>query len=181
MPELPPAIEQLVAKMLSKDPAARPANASMLKSFADVAAAAPLAERAPRLPRLTNAERRLVAVILTGDGEDSQLVLREAAGSAADLALQSAREAARSAAEHPSRRIALVIGQHTTGPASPSREAFDRAAALLARATPGSIILDEMAAALLETRFALHRRKDCWFLGKELDVQLASRLLLGRP
>ncbi len=76
MPEAPPAVDGLVARMLAKDPALRPADgAAVAAEVAEIRARAPefYVSQVPPAPSLTPAERRLLCVILAGEARDESL------------------------------------------------------------------------------------------------------------
>jgi eukaryotic-like serine/threonine-protein kinase len=75
-------------------------------------------------------------------------------------------------------RLAVCTGRAVIGEAQPLGELFERGAALLAEASPGSVSVDEASASLLEARFELGPRRT---LERERGGGEAPRTVLGQP
>src|SRR5262249_31590056 len=74
-PRVLPALDDLTARMLSKDPAGRPADgaavAVAIDALGDVGGARPAQPAETATPALTVGEQRLLTVVLAGSGETS--------------------------------------------------------------------------------------------------------------
>ncbi|MCC6621850.1 MAG: protein kinase [Deltaproteobacteria bacterium] len=208
---VPPALAALLARMLAKDPAERPANGREVAHALE--ALGPMPDRALEraseptpAPALTDSERRALAVLLRGPppkgGEpvvpgwvaleaaahgasweplvDGSVALLVTGGEVAtDLATRAALLALALGGRAPDRPIARAMGRARVSSLATGAP-VDRAARLLAGRTTPAITVDEVAAGLLEARFALADRDGARVLVGERDVA-EVRTLLGRP
>jgi len=209
-PRVPIALSDLIEQLMEKDPAARPASASTVTESLRVVAAAELVHRAGAVRSLTDQEQRLLTVVLAHRpspiNEKSRRRLDELAArsnaraewladgslvlvlsghrSATDQAALAARCAFEIGQELQAPTVAVATGRGTMSGPVPVGEVIDRAASLLQKADGecvGAILLDDLTAALLDTRFEVKRGVRCAMLrGARADAE-PSRLLLGRP
>jgi tetratricopeptide (TPR) repeat protein len=164
VPSAPPALDDLIARMLSKDPGARPENGRAVLRELEAIALAPAASAAAEAPRrsITGEEQRLLAVIAIKRGKSSDaaaalervrsiaaarsartdelaggaiLVTLAGHGSATDQAAAAARCALRIHAALPDAEVALVTGHGEAAGRLPVGPVVDRAADLLASAS----------------------------------------------
>lgn len=201
--ELPPALDDFCLRTLAKDPADRPADAGQLAE--ELRALAPLGEarrkaRSVRAPSLGGGEQRLLSVLLA-EAEDlssAQTMARDApdlvrqvvasyggrrvalADGTVVVVLEEPEVAVACAlalrALLPGRRMALATGRAELGDRLPVGEAIDRAARLYATASPSTVRLDELTAALTAGRYDVR--------GGVLGGPRApspERVLLGKP
>jgi tetratricopeptide (TPR) repeat protein len=205
-PELPPALDELLARMLCKERSGRPADGDALLREIDalgtVMGGVP-GGGAPMARGLSGGEQRLVGVMLglvPHEADAVSAIVRRHDGEPARLAngallvtLSRARNAdaqivaaAACALEtwraFPSSRIALATGRaQTTGDAPPG-PVIDQAAALLARSAAPGVWLDEVTAGLLGDRFALREERGTGLaLVDRRRRSEAPRTLLGKP
>src|SRR5262249_2904079 len=201
-PDVPAPLAALVARMLAKDAAARPADgnavASALAALSDATRASVDGELGAAEP-----ERRLLTVVLTarqrarGDADDltAARVVAERHGaalmpmhggfvsvvsgqrSATDQAAHAARVALALRPLVPEGPIAVATGLGATTENMPVGDVIDRAARLLAGAAGRTIVLDAASSGLLDERFEMHGR----ILVGERDAPADARTLLGRP
>jgi tetratricopeptide (TPR) repeat protein len=216
-PQLPRELDALVARMLARDPAERPADGTAV--LGELAAlhqqwSGPTAPES--VPRLGRVEQRFVAVVLTrtdssreplgstvttADGvwlaqvagehhgradwliDGTMVVVVEAAGgNAADHAAQAALCALEIRSRYPTAPMALAIGRVSGSSARAIGEVIDRAVSHLRTESQSSAIrLDDVAAGLLETRFATRRVGETIELEGEHDIVGVARTLLGKP
>jgi eukaryotic-like serine/threonine-protein kinase len=207
---IPGPLSALIARLMEKDPAARPASASALAASLQRLAGVEAAPVAGATPALTDQEQKLLTVVLAHSaaftGERSkraldELVARSGARaewladgslvvvlsghrSATDQATLAARSALEIGRELQPAAIAVATGRGTlTGPV-PVGEVIDRAASLLRNPEGergGTVLLDEVTLALLDTRFEVQRdRRGATLRAARADAE-PSRLLLGRP
>ncbi len=204
-PELPEALDALVARMLSKDRAARPKDGGVvlreLVALGSIAGGVP--EGALREPvGLSGHEQRMTSVMLAGVTEDAAQrvgeIVRSHGGDLARLANEAllvtfggratASEqvlvAASCALEvHealPSARIALATGRALVTGGGPPGPVIDQAAAVFAGSTAPGVRMDEVSAALLGERFEVRQDDEGHTLvGHRGDVG-TSRTLLGK-
>jgi eukaryotic-like serine/threonine-protein kinase len=208
-PDLPRELDELVARMLTKDPADRIADGNAVFEalsnirLPDSAGAPPSRGREPRVLTLT--EQRFTCVVVIGGIQSvNHALVRELAtrmganvvdessgrlfalfarrGTATDLVATAARFALELRATFPSAEIALATG---TGPVRdrqhPERTLIARADALLG-VSPG-IRIDHSSVGLLEGRFDLAIDavgESARLLGERADTAPLRRLL-GRP
>jgi tetratricopeptide (TPR) repeat protein len=223
---IPPELDDLVARMLAKDPRARPADGARLleelcASFRlDDQQRAPVRLSAPP-PALTGSEQQLFTVILAGStlgtAEEAQsaptIAMTDAAdeldplrrrlqafgarvdrlagdvvvatvvttGTAADQATRAARCALALREARPGAPLVLATGRGVLAGYLPVGEVIERAAALLPRASPADIALDEVSAGLLDERFDVSRRDGLPRLAGERRAAEPVRTLLGKP
>jgi hypothetical protein len=210
LPDTPAALDELLARMLDPDAARRPedgaAVAAELRALVarGPAEAAPggLQPPAPQQVALTALERRLTCVILARaavfgrdearlaaaiapSGGHAEVLAGGAvavtvgdAGTPIDQAAGAARCALALQAAFPGAPVALVAGWGDGRRAID--EAIDRGVPLLGAAV-GAPRLDDVAAALLATRFDLSGDERGLTLRAERDVAAPERLLLGKP
>jgi len=208
-PEVPPALDDLVMRMLAKDPDARPADAFDLQlEIARIRPGDP-AEPAQRPALgLGHAEQRVLCVILaTGDGLDLAAgpretlattvkahgaileslaggyvaVLSGVAGAMTDLAARAARCALSVSSHLPGARVAVVTGRGVARQRVPIGPAIDAAARLLARPGAATIRIDETTAGLLDPRFEVAEVDGGLALVGFAESRDAARTLLGKP
>ena len=203
-PELPAALDALVARMLSKDRAARPEHGAAvlteLVALGNVVGGAPEAGLRPAAG-LSVSEQRMTSVILahvsdqaTGVSEivrrhgldlarlaNGALLVTLGARAAASGQVMIAAACALDLLEaHPSARIALATGRALTTAGGPPGPVIDKAASLLVHSASLGIRLDEVTAGLLGERFEIREQGRARILvGKRSEVE-SSRTLLGK-
>jgi tetratricopeptide (TPR) repeat protein len=203
-PELPEALDTLVARMLSKDRGSRPEHGSAvvteLVALGSVAGGAPEAGLRPAAG-LSVSEQRMTSVIFAVVPDEPQGVsdlVRPYGGDMVRLAngallvtlggRTTASEQAVIAAAcaldlrdaHPSARIALATGRALTTAGGLPGPVIDQAASLLVHSVSPAIRLDEVTAGLLGERFEV--RQDSQgraLMGKRGEAE-SSRTLLGK-
>jgi eukaryotic-like serine/threonine-protein kinase len=236
---IPSALDDLVARMLAKEPSARPSDGLVIA--AELEQIGPFERSGPPAARLrdsavTVGEQRLVSVVLAATMEqkpsappletaptiasDEQSPLEGAnlakeigtklaatvaeyrgrsavlsdgtiavtiagQGAATDQAARAARCALAIRELLPSAAMAFAIGRSVTIDRAVG-EVIDRAAALLRVPAPERdgirpIRVDEIAAGLLDVRFAIHGDTSGLVLVRERDVTDTKRTLLGKP
>ncbi|MGO9836758.1 MAG: serine/threonine-protein kinase PknK [Polyangiaceae bacterium] len=201
-PELPEALDALVARMLSKDRGLRPEHgAAVLKellALGSIAGGAPEAGLRPAAG-LSISEQRMTSVILAIAPEEgvSEIVRRHgldlarlangallvtlgARAAASEQVMIAAACALDLLAAHPSARIALATGRALTTAGGPPGPVIDQAAALLVHSISPGIRLDEVTAGLLGERFEV--REDAQgraLVGKRGEAE-SARTLLGK-
>ncbi len=194
--DVPPALAELLAAMLDRDPARRPDAAAVQARLDAIDATAVTTATHP----IGGDEQRTVAVVLARfDSPDEAaraattvralsaalgvevvpgagLAITIATGAATDRAVTGARAALaiRDAA-------AVAIATGTSRRAAVVGDAIDRAADLLATVAQGAIIVDDVTAGLLDARFAMTSAFGRWRLVGELRGEPGVRRLLGRP
>jgi eukaryotic-like serine/threonine-protein kinase len=232
-PHLPDRLDEVIARMLAKDPGKRLADAQavieQLDALGDLHLTSEATDRRRAQPALTASEQRISCVVLAGPsptaerrwrGETARISVaddssphRQAlgrlealqdelasvhgariqllpdgaavltlpdAGKATDQAARAARCALAMRAAMPD--VPLVV---STGPGRFSAwavvgEVIDSGMRLLRGTAPGTIRLDDMAAALLDARFEIRRDGTAAFLRTERDVLEVKRNLLGK-
>jgi hypothetical protein len=204
-PDLPPQLDELVARMLRKDRGGRPPDGGAilreLEALGNVAGGAPGGAARP-LGALSDGEQRVVSILLAVIPDEPQRVgeiVRRHGGEYAWLAngtllatlssLGSASEQVLAAAACslqlwealPSARIALVTGRAQTTGGGPPGPAVDRAAALLAQSDSPGIRTDETTAGLLAERFELRAEREALLLLSRRSDAEPPRTLLGKP
>jgi hypothetical protein len=190
-------LAEQVARLLAKEPASRPASAAdvaqALLAGAGVSGAARIGTRELKrlfvviatTPGASPAEvavAETAAPVASGESDvqlerlfDGSVVAAIAApGSAADGAIRAARCAIALRGRLPGTSIAIASGRGEVAARVPIGDVIDRVAALVKRAPPGRILVDETCASLLAARFVIVDQE----LGAE---QLTTRTLLGRP
>ncbi len=205
-PEAPDAVVSLVRAMLSKEPEARPVDASALVRAIDAlgdlvdlappvrAGAASPTPRSSR-PHVSSSEQQLVCVLLARVREAMPERVRERVGIelladgthvssvgpdhrrvATDQAVHAARVALEIRAHDPQARIAIATGRGVVQERLPIGHAIDRAVALLP--STAAIVLDEVTCDLLDRRFEITAGSH--LVGEHRDPD-ALRVLLGKP
>ena len=207
-PEAPPALERLIARLLAKAPADRPADADeVVRALGAIEpgegparhptsggpAAITAAERPlmcvvlSRLPRAASLSRRaaLGAALEAIGGElavlaDGSILITVARGGAfTDQAVLAARAALAVREGHPEAGVAVVAGRGERLARLTMGEVIDRGVALLRRAEPGSIRVDEVVAGLCSAAFELGGDEAGLLLLGE-RAREAPRTLLGK-
>ncbi|WP_394833708.1 protein kinase [Pendulispora rubella] len=200
-PGVPAELDALIAHMLAKEPAGRPRDGAELLARLD---GIRLVESDP--PAWLFAEQHLVSLVLLDLGSHAQearrladvvrahgaearplgpgarfVALLEVRGSATDHAARAARMAMGLRRAFPHAPLAVVTGRAVLGGAHPSGESVDRAVHLLPRARiAGSIVLDDVTAALLEGVFDVARDAGGARLGEARTPTAPGRTLLGK-
>jgi eukaryotic-like serine/threonine-protein kinase len=203
-PELPEALDALVARMLSKDRGTRPEHGAAvlteLVALGSVVGGAPEAGLRPAAG-LSVSEQRVTSVILAHVPNETKdisevvrrhgldlarlangaLLLTLGARSAASGQVMIAAACALDLLEaHPSARIALATGRALTTAAGPPGPVIDQAASLLVHSASPGIQLDEVTAGLLGERFETREEgRARTLVGKRSEVE-SSRTLLGK-
>jgi tetratricopeptide (TPR) repeat protein len=224
-PAVSPSLDDLVARMLAKEPAGRPTDGAALIVELAALEIAPdsAAARSVRPPALGEAEQRFVCLVVVPGGtavradtdeptlvddtegapariasvvgrfggeiewlaDGSLVAILAGYGSATDQAAQAARCALALRQALPREPIVLATGRAErvagTGGA-PVGEVIDRAAKLAQTARGGSrrpdtVLIDEVTAGLLDSRFEVSGLELC----AEREPTDATRSLLGRP
>ena len=211
-PDVPDALDALVARLLAKAPSARPADgAAVAAAIAALDVAHEASSVGPRA-EIGAAERRVMGLVLTGDpledlaearspsepGDRSQqlratverhggqieiladrssLVVFTSVGEATDLAARAARCALTLRALLPEGPVVVVAGRAELNVDRFVGELIDRAVALLGRAGPGVIHVDDATAGLLGPGFEVDGGA---ILRAERDSLEGRRTLLGR-
>jgi hypothetical protein len=207
-PELPPALEDLVARMLAKDKTARPADGAALleelEAFRSLVGGVPaMGSRPP--PGLSGGEQRLVSVLLVvvpelGDGwEAAAQIVKQHGGELVRLAngtvmvtvggrgamTEQVVTAASCALELlkvlPHARITLATGRAQTTAGGPAGPIIDQAAALLSRSASTGVRVDDVSAGFLVERFVVERDARGSVLVGRRDDAHTFRALMGKP
>jgi tetratricopeptide (TPR) repeat protein len=152
---VPPAIDELVARMLAKDPTRRPRDASAVVRALD----ASVSERSSGSSSgVGDREKRMVTIVLArglGVSVDGAIPLADGAKliefGGEDPATRAAAAALRLAHENPNASFAIATGRISDGHDGAYGPIIDRVATLASR-TRG-IAIDEVSAALLGDRF----------------------------
>jgi hypothetical protein len=203
-PELAPVLDDLVARMLAKDPALRPPDASAvaraLEAISDAEGGVPEAVKR-RASGISAGEQRPLSVMLAlvpgGVEAQAEPVVRRHGGELARLAnggLLVTLSAHGGADEQvvsasacalalrtlfPGARIGLSTGWASTA-GGPPGSLIDQAAALLAGSIGPGVRIDAFTANLLGARFDVRRDGDTIALvGRKVDIDL-PRTLLGK-
>ena len=203
-PELPEALDALVARMLSKDRNARPQHGAAvlreLVALGSIAGGAPEAGLRTAVG-LSASEQRMTSVILVmvpGEPRGASEIVQRHGGDLARLAngallvtlggrgpaSEQVMIAAACALELrdalPAARIALATGRALTNAEGPPGPVIDLAASLFVRSASPGIQLDEVTAGLLGERFEVHHDGEGRSLiGKRGELE-PSRTLLGK-
>ena len=204
-PELPPALDELVARMLSKNQAARPSDgASFLHELNALGApdggAPTVYHRGSR--SLFGGEQRLVSVVLAivPDGVDraKQIIRRhggdpvrlangallvsvEGGGNTTEQVVTAASWAMELHQAIPSARVAVATGRAQTTDDGASGPVIDHAASLLTLSMSASSRIDEVSAGLLGERFEVREESTGKVLVARRREPEAPRTLLGKP
>jgi serine/threonine protein kinase/tetratricopeptide (TPR) repeat protein len=194
-PEVPLAVDDLVARMLAKDRDARPRDANAVVAEIDSLPRSSMSSTEGPA-RLTTSEQRLVSVILAeleSDPAEFERISRQFGAelvrladgtllltlvtlrdSATDHAARMASLALALRGTEPTSRIALATGRADISGRQPVGPALDSAATLLACAAE-YVRIDDVTSSLLDSRFEQH---DGMLLARrEVD---AARRLLGK-
>jgi len=196
--DTPEALEELIARVLAKNPADRPANgdalAEQLSAINTLSEVQAKRESRPPAASITRTEQRLSCFVLARPvTEDEQSVLASVArsfgarvmssgddgalalssqGAATDLAAQAARCALAVRDTCGAAAVALVTG---------FGDLRARAAGILGADALRTIAIDEVTAGLLDARFETASSPNGVELRGERQQVAASRTLLGRP
>jgi eukaryotic-like serine/threonine-protein kinase len=201
-PELPDALDALVARMLSKDRSSRPEHGaavlSELVALGSIAGGAPEAGLRPAAG-LSISEQRMTSVILAlvpdegvsevvrGHGLDlarlangALLVTLGARAAASEQVMIAAACALDILDVQPSARIALATGRALTTAGGPPGPVIDQVASLLVHSVSPGIRLDEVTAGLLGERFQVRENaQGRTLVGKRGEAE-SARTLLGK-
>lgn len=201
-PEIPAPIDDLLARVIAKEPSERPKTALAL---ADALRALGPFEGAP--PSRSNAyvglgdmEQRLVSVLAIGgeevaavrvlgaergalfcDHADARSLTFVDMGGATDQAAQAARCALAARALVPVAPMAVATGRGTLRGRSLEGDVVDRAIALMRASAAPAITLDELTFGLLDARFDVTRQGAGAHLHGEIEEGSAARGILGSP
>jgi eukaryotic-like serine/threonine-protein kinase len=204
-PDLPPPLDELVARMLSKDKAGRVPDGSAvlreLQALGTVAGGVPRGGR-PVVSGFSVGEQRLVLVMLAlvpDESERLEDVVRCHGGEVVRLAnsvllvtfgrrgatsgeiVTAAACALELCESFPSARIALATGRSQTPSGDPHGPVIDQAAALLSKSSSAGIRIDELTAGLLGARFDVRpTAMGRVLVGRQSDIE-PPRTLLGKP
>ncbi len=203
--DVPPDLDALCARLLSKDRSERPLDAGAVGAALRALGATEGSRRAPTraVQQLGAREQRLVTVLLAEgealsvaattaewtveEGPDPVAEIIERHGGRLDALAEGTRVAVFEEPEIGAacalsvrallagRRLSLSSGRAEVGARMPVGEAIDRAARLLACAEPGQVRLDALTARLVGGRYGV----DGGVLGAPLR-QTAERTLLGK-
>jgi tRNA A-37 threonylcarbamoyl transferase component Bud32 len=210
-PDVPPALDSLVAGMLTKDARRRiPDAPAVLDAIDKLQATLSLPCRVVPAARLSAAEQRVVSVILsqtrtthissadidvalelgsrfggqtTALRGGAALVLFSGHGAPTDQAAQAIRCALHLQRAAPHLRLGVATGRADTTGRFPMGVAIDRAAQLLMTPTEPSsgIPVDELTAALLDPSFLVLRAGLHTAVLEERNERFSERLVLGKP
>jgi tetratricopeptide (TPR) repeat protein len=221
-PEVPHALDELIARMLAKEPRARPASGlALFEELRQIRAGADTSQPS-RPPALTRIEQLYTTILLLeyedprtgrGDGEtlvtphdprvDLSLVTNRMGvevtslghrvvlitpttrAGGADAPTHAASCALRLRGALPGTRIVMATGLADTSRQLPTGPAIERAVAMLRDTAPPDasrhpIVLDEVTANLLESRFEIEREGASTILVQERGDEEWSRTVLGR-
>ncbi len=200
---VPVYLDDLVASLLSKDPADRPANASELVRalFAGAELSTDIAPRSQSMAAVTSSVQRFVCAVLGVTGstagsasiaaargarferlaDGSVLLVFATTSGPTDLALQSCRAALELAALSNAASFVVVSGTATIGTQVPLGDLFDRAATALETNPAGHVTIDAATATLIGDRFVVARNDAGIRLVRVRDHGGSARTLLGRP
>jgi eukaryotic-like serine/threonine-protein kinase len=218
-PDAPDALDRLVHRMVSKDPALRPRDgAELARCLEDAGPPGPSVtpSRTSSPDTLTATEQRVVTVVVvvlpSRDpsepppdttraevdpfhsismrfgvrvhllAERTAIALAPEGVSAADQASVLARFGRFVTETLPGASVALATGTAETGGRLPVGEAIDKGVDMVRAAIPGEgVLLDDVSAALITSRFDIRRDKKRLILEDERTSLDPARLLLGRP
>jgi tetratricopeptide (TPR) repeat protein len=204
-PELPEALEDLVARMLAKERDVRPRDGTEVAfALAGIAGTSGLPapqEGGPRPTALGGGEQRLLSVILAdapgGAGafrdeveryggeltvlaDGTRLITLSGRGGSTEQVARAASCAMAMREALPVARVVLATGRVQTTGRGLVGPVIDRAASLLSAAGRGGVRIDEVTAGLLDTRFEV--RSDAGtlvLLGRREELE-TPRTLLGK-
>lgn len=203
-PGVPPELSELVASMLSKDPASRPRDGgAVLARLAalPVLADAPNAPARARSVGITRSEQRIACLVFArvaagvGEALPAQLaplgvslhvlpagaiVLVPSAPRAADQASTAARAALAILARDPRAQVCVCTGSGQFSAGTPRGGIVEVGMSRLAVTREGEIAFDDMGAALLDRQFDLQRGPAGTFLRAHRSVAEPRRVLLGK-
>lgn len=166
--DVPTELDELVAKMLAKDPAQRPRDtAAVLRALASISASGSRGTPNASSGGLADREQRLVSIVLARgvSGKRARVVLEDAdpielLDGALLFALRGTDPVTHAAAAaialrglEPEAAIAIATGRVETSNDAVVGPIIDRAATMMARA--GETALDELSAALLVERYEI--------------------------
>jgi hypothetical protein len=203
-PDLPEQLDELLARMLSRDRNGRPGDGAAvlgeLRSVGKLTNSVPPAP--PRGPTgLSTGEQRLMTVMLAGAVEQEPsmvgivrrhggeltrlpngtcLVTLADPGSTTEQLLRSVACALELRDAMPLARIALATARVQTTPSAPGR-LIDQAASLLAASTSSGIRIDETTAGILGQRFDTRPDPEGHIVLRRRRKVEAPRTLLGKP
>ncbi|MET0286852.1 MAG: protein kinase [Polyangiales bacterium] len=207
-PELSPDFDTLLARLMAKDRARRPASANEALAQIEHAFAGeyPDVAASPRRERTSYAEQRILSIVVAAGGvagvdahaleslqrefeadvidlaSDVLLLVLTARGdsTASDQAARAARCALRLAELHPGLTLSLATGSIDTSADVPAGATLDRATALLVGEPAGVIKVDALSAGLLGARFELRETALGAYLEREYDDGAGVDVLMGR-
>jgi tetratricopeptide (TPR) repeat protein len=204
-PDLPAALDDLVARMLAKERAGRPQDGTAvfqeLQALGIVTGGVPTAGPRPS-GGVSGGELRLMSVLLASVPHDPDrisdvvrrhggdlaclangelLVTLGSKGPTSDQVVSAANCALALHAQFPAARFALAIGRAQTNGRSASGPVIDRAADLLAQSTTDGIRIDEATADLLAARFDVRGAGSGQVLVARRAGLDTPRMLLGKP
>jgi len=209
-PDVPSALDDLIARMLSKEPGLRPADArALLAELETLDLTAAAVEAAPAAPvGITAGEQRVLAVVLVATSpatrrevpqayylavnrhggkleplaNGSLLAVLSESAAATDLVREAARCALELRALAPGVPVALATGRGSLDQKLPVGEVVDRAVDLLrrGRADDAGPRLDEVSAGLVDARFQVQGDDRGLVLAGERDLAEEARTLLGK-
>jgi tetratricopeptide (TPR) repeat protein len=203
--DLPPTLDALLARMLAKDPAERPADAGAVVK--ELAALGPIEGGVPAVEsraavRLSGGELRFISVLLAVGLDDAErvseiarrhgadsvrlangtlLVTLSSRGSSNDQFSTAAVCALELSQAFPLAQIALATGRALTTALRPTGPVIDQAAALLAHWTSSGVRIDEVSAGLLGGRFDVLTDGELKLLRGRKRESEPSWILLGKP
>ncbi|HEY2367852.1 MAG TPA: protein kinase, partial [Polyangiaceae bacterium] len=177
-PSVPPELDELVARMLSKDPALRPRDAAAIVRALEASEGARASSSSNGV---ADREQRIVTVLLAR-GVDTPIDGAIALADGAKLVEFGGQDPTTRAAatgllllkKHPEAALAIATGRVGDGQSGAYGPIIDRVAALAPRA--GCVAIDEVSATLLGDRFEI----DGGLLVGASRVELTPRTLLGK-
>jgi eukaryotic-like serine/threonine-protein kinase len=204
-PELSPPLDDLVARMLSKDKQARPADGTAflreLDALGSVSGGVPQRGSCPSVG-LSGGEQRFVSVMLAlmphepdrisaivkrhgGDlsrlANGAWLVTMSGRGATSEQVVAGTVCALELHAAFPPACIALSTGKAPSAPGGPPGALIDEAAALLAKSASAGVRVDKATATLLGERFEVRAEGGGVSVVSRRSVGEPPRTLLGKP